>query len=274
MKNIIIILITIFFPFLACNAQMSFRIGENTSFPDLSIKISESASFADVTVKIGERVSFEDFTVRITSSKSEADFIITESNDPDLRVKASESIPFPDLSIKAGEEVTFPDVTIKIKRTGAADYIIFTERAYISLREIAIALLPAINKKLDYKLAKIPVYDGNNQIAISRYAELKGAKVYAQDDKKTYLGKIADRYDSESIFNEFGTYGSKYSSSCIWNEHSAFGNKHSSLSPFNDSSSKPATIVKDDKVVGYLTTNKAVNGGISPYMLKSLKDKL
>ena len=39
---------------------------------------------------------------------------------------------------------------------------------------------------------------------------VKGAVLLAQDDTNTYLGKLASPYDSESIFNEYGTYGSQY----------------------------------------------------------------
>lgn len=39
---------------------------------------------------------------------------------------------------------------------------------------------------------------------------VKGAVLIAQDDKNTFLGKITNSYDSESIFNEYGTYGSQY----------------------------------------------------------------
>jgi len=284
MKSINLICSLIFFQISVCNAQLTFRIDESISYPDLSVKISESVSYPDITVKIGENVSYEDFTVGITSNKNQADFIITESRYPDLTVKASESVTYPDLSIKMGETVSYPDVTIKIRKSGTVDYIIFTEKAYISLREIVIALLPAINKELDYKYKKIPIYteqtnsptqSSNN--SKSNYSDavnvLNGAKIFAQDDKNTYLGKIASEYDSESIFNEYGTYGSEYNSSCIWNEYSTFGNEYNSLSPFNDYSSKPPMIVKNGKIIGYLTTNESINGGISPYILKGLKDK-
>ncbi len=283
-KSINIIITFIAFQISVCNAQLTFRINENISFPDLSVKISKNISFPDITVKIGENVSFEDFTVGITSNKNEADFIITESRYPDLSIKASEDVLHPDISIKAGETVSFPDVTIKIKKSGTVGYTVFTEKAYISLREIVIALLPAINKELDYKYEKIPIYTEKSNSSIKNHNNsdsnhtnfinaLKGAKIFAQDDKNTYLGKIASEYGSESIFNEYGTYGSEYSSSSIWNEYSTFGNEYNSLSPFNDYSSKPPKIIKDGKIIGYLTTNESINGGVSPHILKGLKDK-
>ena len=42
--------------------------------------------------------------------------------------------------------------------------------------------------------------------------------IYGGSDHDVFLGKLnADCYDSESIWNEYGTYGSKYSSKSIWN---------------------------------------------------------
>jgi len=51
-------------------------------------------------------------------------------------------------------------------------------------------------------------------------------------------------------------------------------NKYNSLSPFNNYSSNPPLIIKNGKLIGYLTTNESINGGVSPYILKSNKDKL
>jgi len=68
---------------------------------------------------------------------------------------------------------------------------------------------------------------------------VKGAVLVAQDDKNTYLGKITNPYDSDSIFNEYGTYGSEYNSASIWNQYATFGSEYSSYSPHNSYSSTP-----------------------------------
>lgn len=104
---------------------------------------------------------------------------------------------------------------------------------------------------------------------------VKGASLIAQDDKNTYLGKITNSYDSDSIFNEYGTYGSEYNSLSIWNKYATFGNESSSYSPHNNLSSTPPMIIKKGKVIGYLSTNKSINNSISPNLLKALcKDDL
>lgn len=42
-------------------------------------------------------------------------------------------------------------MTIKINKSGTVNYIIYTEKEFISLRDIVIALLPAINYHSDFK---------------------------------------------------------------------------------------------------------------------------
>jgi len=94
-----------------------------------------------------------------------------------------------------------------------------------------------------------------------------GTSVIANDGK--YLGKIASKYDSESIFNEYGTYGSEYSSDSIWNEYGSYGGEYSSNSPFNSYTSTPPVLVKGGKAIAHLTVNKFLQSPVNPYFLKS-----
>ena len=104
---------------------------------------------------------------------------------------------------------------------------------------------------------------------------VNNSKIIAQDNKNTYLGKITNSFDSESTFNEFGTYGSEFSSTSIWNEFGTFGSEFSSYSPFNEFTSSPPLIIKGGKIIGYLSTNKSLQSSISPNILKALcKDQL
>lgn len=99
---------------------------------------------------------------------------------------------------------------------------------------------------------------------------VRGATLIAQDDKNTYLGKITNSFDSDSIFNEYGRYGSEYNSSSIWNEYATFGSEYSSYSPHNKYTSTPPMIIKNGKIIGYLSANKSINSSISPNLLKAL----
>ncbi|MCJ7603734.1 MAG: hypothetical protein MUO63_19810 [Desulfobulbaceae bacterium] len=102
---------------------------------------------------------------------------------------------------------------------------------------------------------------------------LRGAEIVAQDDKNTYIGKLTNQFDSESIFNGVGTYGNKFSSSSIWNEFSTFGNEFNSYSPFNEFSNSPPMLIKEGKIISYLTVNKSISGAVSPNLLKAIKDQ-
>jgi|LSQX01.2.fsa_nt_gb hypothetical protein len=276
--KIISIFLIIFVYSICGNAQISFKINGNSFLSDLTVSISDKILFPDISIKIGEEVFFENFTVGITANKNQADFIITDSTFADVIIKISESVLLADLSIKAGKAVLLPDVTIKIKKTGVVDYAIYSEKEYITLQELVIALLPAINQELNYKFDNIPLFiKGNNQKSTTSDSVydiiliLKGASIFAQDSKQTYLGKIENSYNLESIFNEYGMYGSEYSSKSIWNEYSTFGNEYNLYSPFNEYSASPPIIVKNGKIIGYLTTNNYIKGGISPHILKGLE---
>jgi len=56
---------------------------------------------------------------------------------------------------------------------------------------------------------------------------ISAAKLFADDERHTYLGTIEDEFAADSIFNEFGTHGSPFSSDSIWNEFGDFGGEFS-----------------------------------------------
>jgi len=105
------------------------------------------------------------------------------------------------------------------------------------------------------------------QYTQSFISQLDGSVIIAEDG--TYLGKITDKYDSESIFNQYGTYGSKYSQSSIWNQYGTYGGKYSAYSTFNPYTSTPPKIYKNRTYIGYLTVNKYLDNAINPYILLS-----
>ena len=82
--------------------------------------------------------------------------------------------------------------------------------------------------------------------------------IYGGKNEEDYLGKLnASKYDSESIWNEYGKYGNKYNSKSIWNAYGTYGNKYNSYSPFNEHGSNPPVLRdKNGKFYGYFTANK------------------
>jgi len=100
--------------------------------------------------------------------------------------------------------------------------------------------------------------------------KLEGAKIIAEDG--TYLGKIEDNYDSDSIYNKYSEYGNSYSSNSIWNEYSDYGNEYSSQSALNDNASEPPVLLKDGEIIGKLTTKKYAYDGYDVNKIKKTCD--
>src|SRR5258708_7841786 len=80
--------------------------------------------------------------------------------------------------------------------------------------------------------------------------------LYGGEDHKEYLGCLnCNKFDSNSIWNAYGSYGSRYNSNSIWNKYGIYGGQYSSYSPFNANAEYPPVIVDENGgFYGYLTT--------------------
>ncbi len=88
------------------------------------------------------------------------------------------------------------------------------------------------------------------------FDQLDGNAYLVADDGE-YLGLISsNRFDSDSITNEYGTYGSKYSPTCILNQYGEYGSKYSTKSAFNKYTQNPPQIIYQGSFFAYLTVNK------------------
>ena len=94
-----------------------------------------------------------------------------------------------------------------------------------------------------------------------------GASLFAQDDQNTFLGTIGRPTDPESIFNVAGIYGSPDSLLSIWNRYGRFGSEFSAYSPRNAAAATPPRLVRDGRLVGYLSNNPAISA-ITPDLLR------
>ncbi|ERN54328.1 stalk domain-containing protein [Alkalihalophilus marmarensis] len=94
----------------------------------------------------------------------------------------------------------------------------------------------------------------------------KSLSLVADNSQRTYLGKATtNTYDSESIFNEYGSYGSKYGSYSIWNSYGSYGSPYATYSAFNDYTSTPPILIDaEGTVYGRVTTNSYLPGAIHP----------
>lgn len=97
---------------------------------------------------------------------------------------------------------------------------------------------------------------------------LAGGTIIAADNQ--FLGSLTNKFNSQSVLNEFGNYGSKYSATSIWNDYGNYGGPYASKSPFNQyASTPPKLFLKGGQTFFWLTVNPSfpVNSSINPYFL-------
>lgn len=83
-----------------------------------------------------------------------------------------------------------------------------------------------------------------------------------------FLGQLSSNcYLSESVMNEYGTYGSKYSSFSIFNKYGTYGSQYNFLSPFSQYSLTPPKIFLRGLFAGYLTVNNSIQNRVDPHLL-------
>jgi hypothetical protein len=176
------------------NAQISFYVDEDISYPDIRVRIGEDVTYPDVRIKIGETVSYSDFTVGITNNKSTANFIITTSKyGADKTIRAGDDVSYPDIRIRFGENTSYSDLSIKIKKSGSVDYIVYSEKEFVSMNDLIIALLPAINKQLDYKLEGIPTLsESGNGFGVPEDFAVIAHSVSTSSEARKVLSKIGE----------------------------------------------------------------------------------
>ena len=108
---------------------------------------------------------------------------------------------------------------------------------------------------LSFACTKMPTSEENYRNKVPSGTVLM---IYGGKEHNEYLVKInASKYDSESIWNQYGKYGSRYNSKSIWNQYGTYGSKYNNNSPFNDYASNPPILVdRNGNFYGYFTSNK------------------
>jgi len=93
-------------------------------------------------------------------------------------------------------------------------------------------------------------------------ADLDGAYVYSQEIVPVYLGFFGNSFEDDSINNIFGTYGSQFNDLSVRNILGDYGSSFGVYSANNDFGYYPPAIYKWGYLVGYLTTNDSIAGGV------------
>jgi hypothetical protein len=81
--------------------------------------------------------------------------------------------------------------------------------------------------------------------------------LYGGMNNKEYLGCLnCNKFSTNSVWNQYGTYGSKFSTTSIWNSYGTYGSAYSIYSPWNKSGMKPPIVVDNGgNFYGYFTIN-------------------
>lgn len=104
--------------------------------------------------------------------------------------------------------------------------------------------------------------DGEFEMRIRRQESF----LLAQDGQ--FLGILSsNKYQTDSVMNEYGTYGSKYSSISIFNQYSQYGSRYGFYSPFNPYTSTPPQIILKGQWVGLLSSNTFLQNRLDPHQL-------
>lgn len=83
-----------------------------------------------------------------------------------------------------------------------------------------------------------------------------------------FLGILSsNKYQLDSVMNEYGRYGSKYSSTSIFNQYCQYGSRYGFYSPFNPHTSTPPKIIFKGQWVGLLTENNYLMNRVDPHLL-------
>jgi hypothetical protein len=98
-------------------------------------------------------------------------------------------------------------------------------------------------------------------------SQLEGCLVVSNDQQ--FLGVVtSNRFNTDSLLNEYGPHGSRFSQVSILNAFGPYGGEYSALSPFNQYTSTPPMLVCEGRGgVAYLTRNAALAPAVDPHLL-------
>lgn len=109
-------------------------------------------------------------------------------------------------------------------------------------------------------LANLPADSATNSNNGIACADVDGASVFSQQDSPVYLGFMGSSFALNSINNTFGSFGSQFGSSSIRNQFSIYGSQFGQYSATNSFSLSPPVLVKNGKVLAFLSTNASLVG--------------
>ena len=117
-----------------------------------------------------------------------------------------------------------------------------------------------VSVQVDGRTASIPVLVQAPTTNVCNV--IAGASIFGNDGR--YLGRFTNRFESESVLNEFGTYGSRFAGNSTNNEFGTYGSQFSSLSARNPFSSTPPRIIRNGVFLAFYTVNEFLTPRVAP----------
>lgn len=117
-----------------------------------------------------------------------------------------------------------------------------------------------LSVQVEGRTASIPV---TVQVPTTNICSLiAGASIVGNDGR--YLGRFTNCFDTESVLNEFGTYGSRFASNSTNNEFGTYGSRFSTLSARNPFTSTPPRIIRNGNFIAFYTVNEFLTPRVAP----------
>lgn len=92
--------------------------------------------------------------------------------------------------------------------------------------------------------------------------QIAGASIIGHDGR--FLGRFTNRFDNESVLNEFGPFGSRFASNSTNNEFGTYGSPFNSLSARNRFTSTPPRIIRNGVFLAFYTVNETLTPRVAP----------
>ncbi|WML46144.1 hypothetical protein [Neobacillus sp. PS3-40] len=148
----------------------------------------------------------------------------------------------------------YSDFSSELNHIPANTNVSFKVSAIINGKEVPMSY--TLNTKTKPVTNPTPLPATGNFMSYLSYKS-SGLYLYSNDGQNKYLGQLtSNQYDTDGIFNQFGTYGSKYGTDSIWNQYGTYGSQYSSYSVMNPYTSFPPKILDGaGNFIGYLTSN-------------------
>lgn len=135
---------------------------------------------------------------------------------------------------------------------------VVTTNRYLSGAISTVAFLHALKNNLPGLLM-------GNIVRSESEARKLGGESYIEGNDGVFLGSLVpDRFNDDSIFNTFGSFGSKYSQSSIFNPYGEYGSKFMNLSAYNEFTKTPPKVYVRGIFKAHLTKNVYLSPRIDP----------